>query len=496
MPHDAAGPPTGPALLTAVPAKPGLWKRASAAGPRRALIGSLRLVACPSAPGTACPGSVLIQPDPFPAGRGPVHGGSAVLLIDHAPQGTPELHPQPLVSVVLPTLNEAGNIGPLLREITAALEGVAHEIIVVDDGSSDGTVEEVRLVRPDACIVQRVGRRGLASAVAEGFDVAAGTYLIVMDSDGQHPAGVLRSLIREAEGTRCDLVVASRFVAGGSGDAFPLARRLVSRAARDLAWLAVRAVRTHRITDATGGFFLVRRDAVRAGDLEPHGFKILLEVLVRGDIGRVREVPYVFGTRTRGKSKLSQRVVADYVRHLASLARSDHGNRRATRKLSTFATAGLLGTFVNLGVLGILTHGLGVAALPAALVAIEASVVHNFAWNDGITFRDSRRRGFLSRFGRFHLACAAGLVLNLATFSALVFGAGANVLAAELVAISAGFVANFAGARWALGKRGEPESGSGSDPRAGRDPSPGAIRPGLVARPAARHLQATRGPGR
>lgn len=226
----------------------------------------------------------------------------------------------PALSVVVPTYNEAENVGRLVERVTTALAGVDFEVLFVDD-SADGTEQvlfELARNAPRLRIVHRTGRRGLASAVADGIELATGDVICVLDADLQHPPEAMRALMDALERTRADLAIASRYIPGGGYD-FTLARRVVSRVATALAWLLLRRARS--VSDPLSGFFAFRRGVVDGIRLQPIGFKILLEILVRGRVSRVVEVPYRFGARGAGKSKLTQAQHLEYLKHLLVLSK-------------------------------------------------------------------------------------------------------------------------------------------------------------------------------
>jgi dolichol-phosphate mannosyltransferase len=254
----------------------------------------------------------------------------------------------PELSIVVPTRNEEGNIPALLDRIDAALAGLAYEVVVVDD-SDDRTpdvVEEqaragrpVRLIHREGC--DRAG--GLATAVVKGLAEARGRYIASLDADLQHPPEKLRELV--AALADADVAVASRHVPGGSaGGLEGPVRRLGSPAARLLAQALLPRARLS--TDPLGGFFALRREVVEGVTLRPIGFKILLEVLVRGRVGRVSEVPYTFQPRHAGRSKASPRQMWLYLRHVARLR---FGDERAVGLVAASVGLGLIGT--ALGVL-------------------------------------------------------------------------------------------------------------------------------------------------
>lgn len=219
-----------------------------------------------------------------------------------------------LVSLLVPTYNEAANIGALASATRAALAGLEAEMLVLDDASPDGTADAADRAEPGFCrAVRRTGPRGLSHAVIEGFAVAKGDFLVVMDADLSHPPELLPRLLAPLRAGDADLAVASRYVPGGSTPGWPLRRRVTSRVA---CWLARPFT---PVKDATSGYFACRREVVQGVDFDARGFKIGLEVFVKGRWKRVVEVPYAFQDRRAGESKLGARVMFHYLEQLAAL---------------------------------------------------------------------------------------------------------------------------------------------------------------------------------
>lgn len=212
---------------------------------------------------------------------------------------------RPALAVVVPTLHEAANLAQVLSRARASLDalGAPYELIVVDDDSRDGTESIVQdLATRDARVqlLVRRGERGLAGAITDGWKCSQAEVLGVMDADLQHPPELLPQLWAKIQ-NGCDLVVASRYAEPGSMSAWNPVRRLVSQIGVVLAKPLQR--QTIQVKDPLSGFFLVRRRCLEGLQLERHGFKLLLEILVRGNIRSVAEVPFIFGTRHGGESK-------------------------------------------------------------------------------------------------------------------------------------------------------------------------------------------------
>lgn len=227
------------------------------------------------------------------------------------------------ISLVIPTLNERANVAPLLDELKQVLGSAAWEAVFVDD-STDGTDEAIgalALSDPRVRLIHRaVSRGGLAGAVVDGLAYACGTFVCVLDADFQHPPARVPEMLAEASRSGADLVIASRYVAGGStaGLGGPL-RQLYSRGLRAVTRLVFPRRLAH-ITDPLGGYFLVRRSVVQGAALRPIGYKILLEILVRCRWHEAREVPYRFQLRLHGASKANLKEGLRFLQHLTLLA--------------------------------------------------------------------------------------------------------------------------------------------------------------------------------
>lgn len=221
-----------------------------------------------------------------------------------------------LLSLVIPTYNERQTVARTIDRAVRALEDarIPFEIIVVDDDSPDGTAEAARAaLGSKGRVIVRSAERGLASAIVAGFREARGEILGAMDADGSHPPEAIPALAAPINACQADLVIASRYVPGGETSGWPARRLLLSR----LANLLARILTPTR--DATSGFFLLRRSVIETLDLSPRGFKICLEILVKGRHASMREVPYRFVDRKAGKSKMGPGVGIAYLAQLAGL---------------------------------------------------------------------------------------------------------------------------------------------------------------------------------
>jgi len=287
-------------------------------------------------------------------------------------------HEDPRVSVVVPTLDEAPNVDPLLEALFAAgpRAGLDIEVVVVDDGSTDSTRERVQAwtrTHP-VRLVCRDGERGLAQAVLEGARHAAGRVVVVMDADLSHPPDMVPVLARPVLDRRADMVIGSRYVPGGSSPGWPLRRRVFSRGA------AMLAAPLTNVKDPLSGFFAVDRELLLASGRGASGFKIGLEVLARsGPDLRVEEVPITFRDRTRGESKLGMVATADYLFQLAGFAGAVISRGSAFR-LGVVVLLGALLDFALFRVLWSADFPLGTAHILSFAVAALSGHLLNLHW--------------------------------------------------------------------------------------------------------------------
>lgn len=220
----------------------------------------------------------------------------------------------PVLSLILPTYNEAQNLPSLIDLIDGVLAGGAHEIIIVDDDSPDGTwrvAQSLAARFSSVRVLRRIGKKGLSSAVIDGFDAAMGDVLMVMDADGQHDALLLLKL-QEAIATGSDIAIGSRYVSGGSVGEWVTDRRIISKAGTFFA----SRLSSVAVSDPLGGFFALRTSVYKQirHKLHPTGFKILLEILANvPPESRLMEVPLIFRMRLHGESKLSFRVQMQFI---------------------------------------------------------------------------------------------------------------------------------------------------------------------------------------
>ncbi len=314
--------------------------------------------------------------------------------------------------VVVPTFNERDNVPKLFAKLEAALAGISWEVIFVDDNSPDGTSDVARGLAqsdPRARSIRRIGRRGLSGACIEGILASSAPFVAVMDADLQHDEMQLPKMLALLQDKQAELVVGSRYVSGGDTGNFDSTRLGGSVFATTIAKKALHI----DIADPMSGFFMIRRDRFEqlAPALSVQGFKILLDIIAtaQGKL-RVIEVPYSFGERLHGESKLDSRVVLDFLGLvLAKLTRD-----LVSLRFVLFALVGSLGLLVHLVVLYV-ALALSVPFADAQAVAALAAMTGNFLLNNRLTYRDQRLKGFAVIRGLllFYLVCGVGLLANV-----------------------------------------------------------------------------------
>jgi dolichol-phosphate mannosyltransferase len=290
------------------------------------------------------------------------------------------------VSVIVPTFNEAPNVEALVGRLTAALSGLAAEIIFVDD-STDDTPAVIASCATSASVPVVLLHRdlpegGLGGAVVAGLKAATNDWCVVMDGDLQHPPELIPALLDSAAAQSANVVVASRYVKGGSSSGLSGGVRHFVSSASTIITRAMFPRRLRDCTDPMTGFFALNKNSIDLVDLRPRGFKILLEILARNPL-RVTEEPFVFAERNAGESKASLREGFTFLLQLAALRFG---------RLSSFAVIGALGAVANLAIMAGL-QAAGVWYLAAAAIAAVITIVGNFLLQEHFVFGDLRDQG-------------------------------------------------------------------------------------------------------
>ena len=337
------------------------------------------------------------------------------------------------LAVILPTLNERANLRRLVDRLDAALAGISWEAIFVDDNSPDGTSDEARaisLADPRVRVIQRIGRRGLASAAIEGMCATAAPVVAVMDADHQHDPVLLPGMLAAINSGDYDLAYASRFAEGASTEAWGRPDRVK---ASGFANAIARKVTGVDLTDPMSGYFMLRAETLRAdaARLSGVGFKILLDILATVEQPlRVKEFPLTFAARAEGESKLDRTVVFEF---LIGLYDKWLGRIIPTR-FALFGTVGAMGAVLHMTVLALVLHLFGAkfavshypketAFIVGQTVAATTAMTYNFVLNNELTYADKRLRGFLPLFNgwaKFAFTCLFGMLANIGVSTALV----------------------------------------------------------------------------
>jgi dolichol-phosphate mannosyltransferase len=349
----------------------------------------------------------------------------------------------PELTVVIPTLNERDNIGPLVELLDTVLDTVSWEVIFVDDDSPDGTADWIREIsRRDRRVrcLQRIGRRGLATACIEGALATSAPYIAIMDADMQHDEELLPQMLAILKSEPIDLVIGSRHVAGGGIGEWDAGRAKISAVAARLSRIICKA----KIADPMSGFFMLRREVLEAAlrRLSGQGFKILLDILASSPRPlRFRELPYEFRERQHGESKLDTRVAWEYMMLIADKL---IGHIVPVR-FALFAFVGGIGLVIHMLTLWFALTVAGLAFDPAQASAAVVAMTSNFFINNFFTYRDRRLRGLglLRGLVTFYAICALGTVANVG-IAGYVFARNEVWWLAGLAGVAVGSVWNYA----------------------------------------------------
>jgi dolichol-phosphate mannosyltransferase len=317
------------------------------------------------------------------------------------------------LSIVVPTFNEKNNVEKLIESVERALLNVKWEIIFIDDDSPDGTADFVRRLaqsKPYVRCHQRIGRRGLSRAVIEGILSSSAPVIVVMDADLQHDESILPTMLDQIRAGQTDIVVGSRYCAGGSMGAWNSQRAAMSR----FATLLSRTILTPRLTDPMSGFFMIQRETFHriVRRLSGEGYKILLDLIASSpEPLRLVEVPYTFRERVTGESKLDSAVIWEY---LLLIVDKKFGHIVPARFIF-FSLVGLSGVGVHFVALATTFKALGLQFPIAQTIATLSAMTSNFVLNNILTYRDMRLRGrrFFTGLVTFYLVCGIGVIANV-----------------------------------------------------------------------------------
>lgn len=351
----------------------------------------------------------------------------------------------PVLSVIIPTRHEASTIRPFVHRVLDAVGETSCEIVVVDDSDRDNTVEVLRDLQcelgADRLVMHHrprgsIADRTLGTAVVTGIRLAQGRYVCVIDADGQHPPEAIPRMLLVAGAQRVEYVGGSRYLPGGSAEGLDgFSRKTISLGLALLTRVAFVGTPIRAVTDPLSGFFLFRRSLVAGIELNPVGWKISLEVLVRSRARRVAEVPYTFAARAGGDSKATLQQGLLVLRHMLILLFAVTGVRR----FLNFGLVGLSGVCINTGTL-LALQGMGFDALTWPIwFANEAAILWNYNLNRHITWRD-RRYG---RWWLYNAAAFGAALISIGTTSLLVTAGALSLWLASLAGIVLGMGLNY-----------------------------------------------------
>lgn len=351
-----------------------------------------------------------------------------------------------MISIIIPTFNEAENVKIIVPKLTQMLKDsdISGEILIVDDNSPDGTADAALELaeRYPVKVHVRYAEKGLSKAVIDGFERAEGDICVVMDADLSHPVEQVPAMITPILSGLCDVTVGSRYVEGGGFDRFPLHRKWISKGAGLL------AKGVTRISDPTSGFMAVRKKILEGVRLDPLGWKIVLEVVVKTN-PRIVEVPIVFTDRKEGQSKLDFRAQIDYFHHLWRLYNHRYPSQFEFIK---FCLVGLSGFFVDTAVLVCLVHFYLFDPRLAAVFAFLIAVCWNYVLDRVWTFNSGRKTRISYSYPSFVMICLAGLGIRIGVMHLLIAYTGMGkspwYVLASVIGIFVATFFNFLGSKY------------------------------------------------
>ena len=352
-------------------------------------------------------------------------------------------------SLVIPTYNEKENIQKLLLLLKDDFDKneIDGEIIVVDDNSPDGTgqvLEELKTKYQNLKVIHRKRKLGLSSAVIEGFKIATGDILGVMDADLSHPIKKIDKMYQMVMAD-ADLVIGSRYVKGGRIEGWNLYRKILSKGATLLARVFV------NVKDPMSGFFMIKKELIINKEINPKGFKILLELLIKTNCKNIIEIPITFTNRTVGKSKAGVKEIIYYLRNLIGYLPY---KKEVVFQFFKFAFVGLIGTFVNIFILYILTEYFNIFYIMSAFCAFLVAVTTNFIFDKIWTFNEKIYERIAKEYSTFFFVSLSALSVNIFFLYVFTEFLGIYYIISQIMAIGISLMINFIGNKiWTFHKK-------------------------------------------
>ena len=353
------------------------------------------------------------------------------------------------LSLVIPTYNEKENIQILLKKIQKEFKknNIKGEIIVVDDNSPDGTgdiLEKLKKKQKNIKVVHRKGKLGLSSAVLDGWKIADGEILGVMDADLSHPPEKIKELFESIKKGEADFTIGSRYIKGGKIEYWNFKRKLMSKVATLLARIYT------NVKDPMTGFFMIKKECIDNIKLNPKGFKILLEIIIKGKYKKIKEIPITFVNRVKGKSKAGTKEIIYYMQNLIGYLPY---KKNVIKEFFKFAAVGLIGTFINIIILYLLTENFGIYYMFSAIVSFIVAMTNNFILNKIWTFKESIGINVGKKYMQFSLVSITALLVNL--FFLYLFTEVFRIyyIISQILAIGIALIINFFGNKiWTFSK--------------------------------------------
>lgn len=362
------------------------------------------------------------------------------------------------ISIIIPTYNESQNICGILEHIQKSIpRNLQAETIVVDDNSPDHTAkiaeDYFRSIKEKTThtisVIKRKAKTGLSSAILNGIQQATGNTIVVMDSDFSHPPNIIPKMIETLKQTRCDIVIASRYVKGGAIQGWPLKRKLMSKIATVIAkkGLGISS------KDPMSGFFVFKKNIISGLKFDTIGYKMLLEILVKTKGVKIQEVPYTFTDRQHGDSKLGTSTVLDYCKSVWKLYKYGRNVRkieprtsvRFLSKAARFFTVGASGLGVNFLASMLFSLSTDMWYIHATVMGIMFSITSNFILNKYWTFEDrdfDKKRTFV-QYGKFVGFSSIGALVQLGIVYYLVDEISLTYPISLVLAVSVAAFSNF-----------------------------------------------------
>ncbi len=345
------------------------------------------------------------------------------------------------LSIIVPTFNEKKNIKNLIFKILREYKQnkINGEIIVVDDNSPDGTSKEVEKIKKhvkNLKLIKRAGKSGLSSAVIEGWKISKGKVLGVMDADLSHPVDKIHELHNAIIKENYDMSIGSRYVRGGKIEGWGAGRLFASKGSTLLAKVFT------SVNDPMSGYFMINRNKLKINELNSKGFKILLEVLIKTESKKIKEVPITFVNRTEGESKASIKELFFYIQNLLEYASVKY---KKTFEFMKFCIVGFIGTLINLATLFLLTDVGKVYYLYSASIAFVVAMTSNYFLNKTWTFNEKIQEKFSKKYFSFAVVSIIALIVNLSFLYEFTEKLGFHYIVSQVLAIIISLAINYIG---------------------------------------------------